>query len=100
MANLMGIRGRGAAIVWLVFGCAGVSRAAQPRIEFEIYTEPGLNAAAASPKWVKLLTDLGVSGAEFRGKQSGDRIAMEGRGTGATAAIHITAQLDGRGALV
>src|SRR5690349_21799486 len=89
-----------AIFLWAALSLPGTLHAAAPRIEMEILVEPGMNAASSSQKWVKTLSDLGVSGARFRGKEPQDKVGIEARGSGAAAAIHITAQLDARGVLV
>lgn len=79
---------------------AGPAGAAQPRVEIEVLSKPGLNAATASQKWVKLLGDLGFRDVQFRPAQTGDRIDIQAVGSGAAAVIHVTAELDGHGALI
>ncbi len=95
------------AICWvtafaLVLSTSVDSRAASPpvRVEMEVLTEPGLNASSASQRWIKLLGDCGFSNVQFRGAQPGDKIKVEAQGSGPTASIAVTAQLDGHGSLV
>jgi len=73
--------------------------AAKPRVEVEIAMEPGVSGNAAAQKWVKVLNDAGIGDVHFRGSQDGDRVTVESKGSGASAIVKVTAQLDSRGAL-
>jgi len=83
--------------------CASLSAttalAAKPRVEIEIAMDPGVGGTAAAQKWVKVLSDAGIADARFRSAQDGDRIAVESKGSGASAVVKVTAQLTSRGAL-
>jgi len=79
--------------------CAATALAAKPRVEVEIAMEPGMSGNAAAQKWVKVLNDAGVTDVHFRSSQDGDRVAVESKGSGASAAVKVTAQLTSRGAL-
>ncbi len=73
---------------------------AKPQIEMEVLAEPGLSTNTSAQQWTKLLAELGVTNARFRGAQPGERIAIKASGNGETAEYQITVQMNNRGALI
>jgi hypothetical protein len=78
---------------------AAAAAAAKPRVEVEIAMEPGMSGNAAAQKWVKVLNDAGIADVHFRGSQDGDRVAVESKGSGASAVVKVAARITSRGAL-
>jgi hypothetical protein len=78
---------------------AATASAAKPHVEVEIAMESGVSGNAAAQKWVKVLNDTGIADVHFRSSQDGDRVAVESKGSVASAVVKVTAQLTSRGAL-
>jgi hypothetical protein len=62
------------------------------RVELELVSEPGF-PVGGSAQWLKLLTDLGVTGLRIRGVQPGDKMGIEVRGTKQAPVYHVVGVL-------
>lgn len=79
-----------AAISLLACALGHSALAAEPRVAFEIVTEPGL-AVTASQEWYQAFTKLGIKGLRIR---SGDgEPGIENRGTAENPSYHVTGVL-------
>jgi hypothetical protein len=88
-----------AAFVVLIF-CGDIAWGAKPRVEIEVFAEPGLSNTTAAQRWTKTLGDAGFDAVRFRPLQNGDRPDVQTQTTGASTVVNVTAQLTGRGTLV
>jgi hypothetical protein len=78
----------------------GHAFAAKPRVELEVFSDPGLQATTAAQRWTKTLGDAGFDAVRFRPLRNGDRPNVQTQTIGSSTVVNVTAQLTSRGALV
>jgi hypothetical protein len=89
-----------AAVAVFVIFCGDVAWGAKPRVEIEVFAEPGLSGTTASQRWTKILGDAGFDAVRFRPLRNGDRPDVQTQTTGSSTVVNVTAQLTGRGSLM
>jgi hypothetical protein len=78
--------------IYLVAAAWGASR--QPRVSFELLTQPGLSLTA-SQQWYKALTGLGLSGLQIRAAGPRDEMGVTRLGSEATPEYKVVGLLAG-----
>jgi hypothetical protein len=83
----------------LAFAAAQVARAADPRIDIEISTEPGFLATGAR-EWTEMLSQAGFASIRLRGGKGDDTLSIQTRGTEAAPSYLVMGALTADGQLL
>jgi hypothetical protein len=94
------IRSPLAAFAICVIFCGDIAWGAKPRVEIEVFSEPGLSSNTAAQRWTSVLGDAGFDAVRFRPLRNGDRPDVQTQTVGASTVVNVTAQLTGRGSLM
>jgi hypothetical protein len=78
--------------------CASSLRAAEPRIEIEVCTEPGFPLTGARD-WSEMLGELGLANVRIRGAKPADEPAIQSTGSGNSRTYRLTGILTADGKL-
>lgn len=81
------------AAIWAIV-CAD-ARAADPRIEVELFTQPGM-VSTNLQQWSELFGELGADAVRIRGGRGGDRVEVEIGGTETRPVYRVRGALTGR----